>query len=95
MGGFDVAQDAAGADGGELLVVPDEADAAAGVDDVADDGVEAEGVGHAGFVDDHQRPGPELFDPAGRVAVLEVPGELGDGVRCSVDLLAESGGRNG
>ena len=33
-----------------------------------------------------------LVDPAGRVAVVEVPGELGDGVGVGADLLAEPGG---
>ena len=54
VGGLDVAEHAAGADRGELLVVTDQPDTAAPLDDVADRGVEGEGVGHAGLVDHHQ-----------------------------------------
>jgi hypothetical protein len=51
---LDVAEDAAGADRGELLIITDQADACAAVDGELDCGVEGQGVGHAGFVDDDQ-----------------------------------------
>jgi hypothetical protein len=52
--GLDVAQHPARADRGELPVVADEPDAASPADHVVDGAVEAEGVGHAGLVDDDQ-----------------------------------------
>jgi hypothetical protein len=51
---FDVAEDAAGADRGELLIITDQSDTRTATDGELDGGVEGEGVGHAGFVDDHQ-----------------------------------------
>ena len=64
VGGGDVAQDAAGADRGELLVVPDEPDLPAAGGDELDGGGQGEGVGHAGLVDDHQCRGP-MRPPSG------------------------------
>ena len=64
MGGLDVAEDAAGADRGELLIVTDQPDAAAAVDDELDGGVEGEGVGHAGLVDDHQGRRSDRWPPS-------------------------------
>ena len=55
VGVFDVAEDAAGADRGELLIITDQPDTRAATDGELDCGVEGEGVGHAGFVDDDQR----------------------------------------
>ena len=54
MGLFDVAEDAASADRGELLIVTDQPDTRASIDGELHGRVEGEGVGHAGFVDDHQ-----------------------------------------
>ena len=54
VGVFDVAEDAAGADRGELLIITDQPDAPTTSDGELDGGVEGEGVGHPGFVDDHQ-----------------------------------------
>jgi hypothetical protein len=51
---LDVAEDAAGADRGELLIITDQSDTRAAVNSEPDGGVEGEGVGHAGFIDDHQ-----------------------------------------
>ena len=51
---LDVAEDAAGADGGELLVVTDQPDNPTAGNDEVDNGVEGEGVSHSGFIDDHQ-----------------------------------------
>ena len=81
VGVGDVAQDAAGADGGELLVVADEPDLPAPVQDERDGGVEGEGVGHPGLVDDDQGPRPDLVGPLGQVAGGQGVDELGEGVR--------------
>ena len=54
VGVFDVAEDAAGADRGELLIITDQPDTRTATDGELDGGVEGDGVGHAGFVDDHQ-----------------------------------------
>jgi microcompartment protein CcmK/EutM len=51
---FDVAQDAAGADRGELLIISDQSDTRTTSDHELHGGVEGDGVGHPGFVDDHQ-----------------------------------------
>src|SRR5690606_9281633 len=53
-----VGQDPTGGDRGQLLVVPDQPDTAAGVNDVPDDGGQVAGAGHARLVDQHQRPRP-------------------------------------
>jgi hypothetical protein len=55
IAGLDVAEYPAGADCGELLIITDQPDAAAAADDELDRGVQGQGVGHPGFVDDHQR----------------------------------------
>ena len=80
VGVFDVAEDAAGADGAELLVVPDQPNTATQRGDVLDDSVEGEGVGHPGFVDDHQGGSADPAGPVGQLAVLQGPGELGERV---------------
>ena len=64
--GADVAQDAAGADRGELLVVADQADAAAALEDELHGGVQGEGVGHPGLVDHHERRGVDAGHPVGQ-----------------------------
>ena len=51
---FDVAQHTPGPDRGELLIITNQADTRTASDGEMDGGVEGEGVGHAGFVDDHQ-----------------------------------------
>ena len=68
MLGLDVAQHAAGADRGQLLVVPDQPDAAAPGEDEVDGGVEGDSVGHPGLIDDHQGLGPDPLRPGGGVA---------------------------
>ena len=45
----DVAEDAAGADRGELLIITDQADTGTAADGELDGGVEGEGVGNAGL----------------------------------------------
>ena len=95
VGVGDVAEHAAGADRGELLVVTDQPDTAAASDDELDGGVEGEGVGHAGLVDHHQGRRPDASDPVGQVVLVGGPGEFGEGVGVGVDLVAElrGGGR--
>ena len=51
---LDVAEHTAGADCGELLIISDQADTCTASDGELHCRVEGEGVGHAGFVDDHQ-----------------------------------------
>ena len=67
VGVFDVAEDAAGADGGELLVVTDQPDTPTQRGDEVDDSVEGEGVGHPGLVDDHQGPRADPGRPVGQL----------------------------
>ena len=84
MGDFDVAEDAAGSDRAELLIITDQPDAAAAADDELDGGVQGQGVGHPGFVDDHQRGRADAFRPLGQVIVVDGLGELGQRFgRCS------------
>ena len=54
VGLFDVAEDAAGADRGELLIITHQPDTRTSIDGELHGRVEGEGVGHAGFIDDHQ-----------------------------------------
>jgi len=54
MGVGDIAEDTAGADRGKLLIITDQPDTRTATDGELDGRVEGEGVGHAGFVDDHQ-----------------------------------------
>ena len=63
----DVAEDPAGADGGELLIITDQPDAATTADDELNGGVQGEGVGHPGFVDDHQAGPADAFRPVRQV----------------------------
>ena len=71
MGVFDVAKHTAGADRGELLIISDQADARTPSDGELDGGVEGQGVGHAGFVDDHQGRRPDRCRPLRQVAVIQ------------------------
>jgi hypothetical protein len=64
VGVGDVAEDAAGADRGELLIITDQAHTRTTTDGELDGGVEGEGVGHAGFVDDHQGRRSDRCRPA-------------------------------
>ena len=52
---LDVAEDAAGSDRGELLIITNQPDTRPAADGEPDCGVEGQGVGHAGLVDDDQR----------------------------------------
>jgi hypothetical protein len=87
-----VAEDTARGDRGQLLVVPDQADAAASLENMVDDGGEVLGSHHPRLVDDDEGARAdrrERRDPAvargGRGAVEE----LGDGLGGGVDGLAE------
>jgi hypothetical protein len=51
---LDVAQDTAGTDRGELLIIADQSDTRTTTNSELDRGVEGQRVGHARFVDDHQ-----------------------------------------
>ena len=82
MGVGDVAKDTAGADRGELLIISDQADTCTASDGELDGGVEGEGVGHAGFIDDQQGRPPNRCRPVGQVTVLQRPGEFGECVGC-------------
>ena len=55
MNVLDVAEDAAGSYRGELLIITNQPDIRPAVDSEPDCGVEGQGVGHAGLVDDDQR----------------------------------------
>jgi hypothetical protein len=55
VGVFDVAEDAAGSDRGELLIITNQPDTRPTTNSEPDGGVEGQGVGHAGLVDDDQR----------------------------------------
>ena len=56
----DVAEHSPSANGGELLVVADEANRGAAFENEADRGVQGEGVGHASLINQHQRAGPNV-----------------------------------
>jgi hypothetical protein len=71
VGVGDVAEDAAGADRGELLIITDQAHTASAIDGELDGSVEGEGVGHAGFVDDHQGRRTDRCRPVRQVAMIK------------------------
>jgi hypothetical protein len=65
MGAVDVAQHAAGADGGELPVVADEPHGRSAGSGELDHGGQLEGAGHTCLVDDHEAPPADRLDPVG------------------------------
>ena len=67
----DVAKHTAGADRGELLIITDQPDTPTTTDDELDGGVEGQGVGHAGFVDDHQGRRADRCRPLRQLAVVQ------------------------
>ena len=84
MAGLDVTQHPAGSHRSELLIITDQPNTAPAADDELDGGVQGQGVGHPGFVDDHQRRPADVFRPIGHVTVVDGPGELGQRVgRCA------------
>ena len=71
MGVLDVAEDAAGADRGELLIITDQAHTRTPTDGELDRGVEGERVGHAGFVDDQQGRGADRGRPVRQAVMIK------------------------
>ena len=70
MGLLDVAEDAAGANRSELLIITNQPDTRTALDSELDGGVEGDGVGHAGFVGDQQGRPPDRSRPLRKVAGL-------------------------
>jgi hypothetical protein len=68
-----VGEASAGADLGELTVVPDEQHAAASAELGGNGGLKGADVGHAGLVDDQRTAGPRRVEPA--APVIEQPVE--------------------
>ena len=68
---FDVAEDAAGADRGELLIITNQPDTRTASDGELHGGVEGQGVGHAGFVDDQQRRRADRCRPVRQLAMIQ------------------------
>jgi hypothetical protein len=93
VGLFDVAEYAAGADRGELLVITDQSNTGTSIDGELHDRVERQEVGHAGFIDDHQRRRTDRGRPVQQVAVPQRPGELGERVGTDAGLLGKNNGR--
>ena len=75
VGVLNVAEDAAGADRGELLIIADQADTGTATDGELDRGVEGQGVGYADFVDDQQCRRTDRRRPVGQVPVPQRPGQ--------------------
>jgi hypothetical protein len=92
VGLFDVAEDAGGADRGELLIITDQPDTGTASDGELHGRVEGEGVGHAGFVDDHQRRRADRCRPLRQVAVPQGPGEFGECVGADAGLFGKNSG---
>ena len=93
VGVGDVAEHAAGADRGELLVITDQPDTAAASDDELHGGVKGKGVGHPGFVNHHQGRRPDRGRPVGQVVVAEDQVSLARvSVRMSIWSRKDSGG---
>ena len=69
---------------GELLIISES------TANAMDAGVEGQGVGHAGFVDDHQCRRPDRCCPLRKVAMVKRPGEFGEGVGADAGLLART-----
>ena len=95
VGVFDVAEDAAGADSGKLLVVTDQPDSATQPSDELDDLVEGERVSHPSLINDQQRGWTDPGHPVGQLAVLQGPGEFGERLAGDAGLFAQDGGRGG
>jgi hypothetical protein len=93
VGLFDVAEDAAGAGRGELLIITNEPDTGTAIDGELHRRVEGKGVGHAGFIDDHQRRRADRGRPVRQLAVPQRPGELGEGLGADAGLLAKNSSR--
>ncbi|SHQ63950.1 Uncharacterised protein [Mycobacteroides abscessus subsp. abscessus] len=88
----DVAQDTAGTDGGELLIVADEHDRGAAAACMGDEGIEVQGGGHARFVDQDQGVVVDPVEPCGhrQRGVRGAVHVLGERVCVGADLCAEN-----
>jgi hypothetical protein len=75
VAGFDISEYAAGADRRELLVITYQPDTAAATDELHGS-IQRQGVGHPGFVDDHQAGPADTVSPVGQVIVVDGPGEF-------------------
>jgi hypothetical protein len=67
----DVAEDTAGADRGELLIITDQSDTRTAIHGEVDGGVEGDGVGHAGLVDDQQGRRADRCRPVRQLAMVK------------------------
>ena len=85
---LDVAEDAASTDRGELLIITNQPNTRTAIDGEPDCGVQGQGVGHAGLVDDDQRRRSDPGHPVRQVAVPQGPGELGERVGADPGFLA-------
>lgn len=97
----EVAQDAAGGDGGQLLVIAGEAHAGPARQRVTDEGVQVDGGGDAGFVDDEQGVRTDAGEPfsggvvGGSGGAAPGVGELdkfGDGVGGCAEVFGQNFG---
>jgi hypothetical protein len=93
VGVLAVAEDAAGADRGELLIIPDQPNTRPSIDGELHGRLEGQGVGHAGLIDDHQCRRADRGRPVRQLTVPQRPGELGEGVGADASLLAKNSGR--
>jgi hypothetical protein len=78
-----------------LLIITDQPDTPTTSDHELHGRIEGDCVGHPGFVNDHQSRLPDPSGPFGQVAVVQRPGELGEGVGADAGLLGEDSGRGG
>ena len=85
---LDIAEDAAGSDRGELLIITNQPDTRAAAESELDCGVEGQGVGHAGLVDDDQCRRADPQCPIRQLTVVEGPSEFGQRVGGDAGLLA-------
>jgi hypothetical protein len=71
VAGLDVTKHTSGPDRGELLIITDQPDTATATDDELDGGVQGNGVGHPGFVDDHQCRPADTVNPVRQLSVVD------------------------
>jgi hypothetical protein len=76
MAGLDVTEYTAGTDRSELLIITNQPDTATALHNEVDGGIQGEGVGHPGFVDDHQAGPADAVSPIGQVIMINRPGEF-------------------
>ena len=76
IGVLDVAEDTAGADRGELLIIAHQSDTPTPTDHELDSGIEGQRVSHPGLVNDHQGRRPDPRSPIRQITMLQRPGEV-------------------